>query len=99
MIFKKQLVDGKVVLIPVVLIPVLQEQERRCMRVSFGSHYTPKDKGGNPQSEGNDAHFICAEKNTIGMADGVGGLARYGVDAGKYARQLMSNVVTAVQKQ
>ena len=38
-------------------------------------------------------------RNTIGVADGVGGLARYCVDAGKYARQLMSNVVTAVQKQ
>ena len=67
MIFKKQLIDGKVVLIPVVLvpvvlIPVLQEHERRCMRVSFGSHYTPKDKGGNPQSEGDDVHFNCAEK-------------------------------------
>ncbi|KAK7842936.1 probable protein phosphatase 2C 55 [Quercus suber] len=104
MIFKKQRVDGKVVLIPVVLvpvvlIPVLQEQERGCMRMSFGSHYTRKDKAGNPQSEGDDAHFICAEKNTIGVADGVGGWARYGVDAGKYARQLMSNVVTAVQRQ
>ncbi|KAF3976151.1 hypothetical protein CMV_000647 [Castanea mollissima] len=109
MIFKKQCVDGKVVLIPivlvpvvlvlVVLIPVLQEQERGCMRMSFGAHYTPKDKAGSPQSEGDDAHFICAEKNTIGMADGVGGWARFGIDAGKYARQLMSNVVTAVQKQ
>ncbi|KAL0011766.1 hypothetical protein SO802_006874 [Lithocarpus litseifolius] len=69
------------------------------MRLSFGSHYTPKDKAGSPQSEGDDAHFICAEKNTIGVADGVGGWARYGVDAGKYARQLMSNVVTAVQRQ
>ncbi|KAM3700900.1 hypothetical protein ACB098_05G131700 [Castanea mollissima] len=92
MIFKKQCVDGKVVLVPVVLIPVLQEQERGCMRMSFGAHYTPKDKAGNPKSEGDDAHFICAEKNTIGVANGVGGWARY-------ARQLMSNVVTAVQKQ
>ncbi|KAL4627671.1 hypothetical protein ACB092_05G181800 [Castanea dentata] len=99
MIFKKQCVDGKLVLVPVVLIPVLQEQERGCMRMSFGAHYTPKDKAGNAQSEGDDAHFICTEKNTIGVADGVGGWARYGVDAGIYARQLMSNVVTAVQKQ
>ena len=33
------------------------------------------------------------------MADDVGDWARYGVDAGKYARQLMSNVVTAAQRQ
>ena len=94
MIFKKERVDGKVV-----LIPMLQERGRGCMRMSFGSHYTPKDKAGNPQSQGDDAHFIFAEKNTIGVADGVGGWARYGIDAGKYARQQMSNVVTAVQKQ
>ena len=93
MIFKKERVDGKVV-----LIPVLQEQGRGSIRMSFGSHYTPKDKAGNPQSQGDDAHFIFAEKNTIGVADGVGGWARYGVDTGKYAHQLMSNVVTAVQR-
>ena len=68
MIFKKERVDGKVV-----LIPVLQEPGRGCMRMSFGLHYTLKDKTRNPQSQGDDTHFIFAEKNTIGVADGVGG--------------------------
>ncbi|KAJ4842791.1 hypothetical protein Tsubulata_040658, partial [Turnera subulata] len=55
-----------------------------------GSFYIPK--GG----RGDDAHFICIEKQTIGVADGVGSYAREGIDAGKYARQLMSNAKNAV---
>ncbi|KAM3700898.1 hypothetical protein ACJW31_05G132800 [Castanea mollissima] len=101
MIFKKQHVDGKVALVPVVLIPVLQEQERGCMRMSFNVLYTRKDNSRNPQSEGDHARaaLVYIQENTIGVADVVGNWARYGVDAGKYARQLMLNVVTAVQKQ
>lgn len=33
----------------------------------------------------------------IGVADGVGGWADLGIDAGKYARELMSNSVSAVK--
>lgn len=33
------------------------------------------------------------------MADGVGGWADLGVDAGLYSRELMSNSVTAVQEE
>lgn len=46
--------------------------------------------------QGDDAHFICAEKKTVGVADGVGGWSKHGIDAGEYARQLMSNAEYAV---
>ena len=62
-----------------------------------GAFYIPKDNKLKPQGE--DAHFICAEEQTIGVADGVGGWARKGVDAGEYARELMANAVCAVEDQ
>ncbi|GLE06903.1 hypothetical protein PINS_up016572 [Pythium insidiosum] len=37
---------------------------------------------------GEDAWFVCS--NTVGVADGVGGWARKGVDSGEYSRTLMS---------
>ena len=80
------------------LMTMIQDQELRQTFNNIIFNYTPKDKAGNAQSQGDDAHFVFAEKNTIGVADGVGGWARYGVDTGKYAHQLMSNVVTAVQR-
>ncbi|KAL9255532.1 putative protein phosphatase 2C 55 [Drosera capensis] len=62
-----------------------------------GSYYLPhpdKEKTG-----GEDAHFICEEKRIIGVADGVGGWADVGVDAGEYARGLMSNSVAAIKEE
>ena len=60
-----------------------------------GSFYIPKQKDSKPQ--GDDAHFICAEKQTIGVADGVGGWSNKGVDAGQYARELIANCIKAIQ--
>ncbi len=34
----------------------------------------------------------------VGVADGVGGWARHGIDAGEYARQLMSNAWDALEE-
>lgn len=42
-------------------------------------------------SGGEDAHFISNTGQMIGVADGVGGWAEYGVDAGLFAQQLMDN--------
>ncbi|KAK9941057.1 hypothetical protein M0R45_017685 [Rubus argutus] len=56
-----------------------------------GCFYLPKHK-----PNGQDAHFICAKQNTIGVADGVGGWDKKGVDAGKYSRRLMINAVISV---
>lgn len=48
---------------------------------------------------GEDAYFICSEKQVVGVADGVGGWADYGIDAGEYARELMSQAMIAVQQE
>ena len=40
---------------------------------------------------GEDASFVGADGLSVGVADGVGGWAEQGVDAGIYARMLMSN--------
>lgn len=60
-----------------------------------GAFYISKAKESKPQ--GDDAHFICAEKQTVGVADGVGGWSKSGVDAGQYARGLMANCVKAIE--
>ncbi|MED6224774.1 hypothetical protein PIB30_087404 [Stylosanthes scabra] len=57
--------------------------------------YIPKSNLEKPLGE--DAHFICEEESTMGVADGVGGWAKHGIDAGDYARELMSNVAKAVK--
>ncbi|GLC41002.1 hypothetical protein PLESTB_000953400 [Pleodorina starrii] len=41
------------------------------------------------QKGGEDWYFIASNRRAIGVADGVGGWAEVGVDAGAYARQLM----------
>eukprot|EP00877_Chromochloris_zofingiensis_P009623 jgi/Chrzof1/4914/Cz15g04100.t1 len=40
---------------------------------------------------GEDAYFIASHQAAVGVADGVGGWAEVGIDAGAYARLLMSN--------
>ncbi|XP_022846285.1 probable protein phosphatase 2C 55 [Olea europaea var. sylvestris] len=57
--------------------------------------YIPKDNPLRPKGE--DAYFISESEQTIGVADGVGGWAIRGIDAGVYARELMSNVQDSVQ--
>ncbi|GFQ01242.1 probable protein phosphatase 2c 55 [Phtheirospermum japonicum] len=69
----------------------------RTLKLNSGSCYLPHpDK---EETGGEDAHFICTDEQAIGVADGVGGWAEVGVDAGKYARQLMSNSVGAIQEE
>ena len=65
------------------------------MRLLSGSCYLPHpDKA---EKGGEDAHFICEERGVVGVADGVGGWADVGVDAGEYARQLMSHSVSVIR--
>ena len=67
------------------------------MKLLSGSCYLPHpDK---EETGGEDAHFICVDEHAIGVADGVGGWADVGVDSGQYARELMSNSVTAIQEE
>ena len=63
------------------------------LRLFSGACYFP-----HPDKEftgGEDAYFICPDKQVIGVADGVGAWADMGVDAGEYARQLMSESLIA----
>lgn len=67
------------------------------MKLLSGSCYIPHpDK---EETGGEDAHFICVNEQAIGVADGVGGWADIGVNAGLYARELMSNSVSAIQEE
>lgn len=67
------------------------------MKLLSGSFYLPHpDK---EETGGEDAHFICVDEQAIGVADGVGGWADLGVDAGQYARELMSNSVNAIREE
>ncbi|OMO87627.1 phosphatase 2C (PP2C)-like protein [Corchorus capsularis] len=69
----------------------------KTLKLLSGSCYLP-----HPDKEdtgGEDAHFICADAQAIGVADGVGGWADLGVDAGLYSRELMSHSVNAIQEE
>ncbi|MCD7467791.1 hypothetical protein HAX54_005410 [Datura stramonium] len=55
------------------------------MRKAADPFYIPKYSKG---PLGEDAHIICIEGETIGIADGVGGWAKKGIDSGEYSRQL-----------
>ncbi|XP_057528565.1 probable protein phosphatase 2C 80 isoform X3 [Amaranthus tricolor] len=74
--------------------PVCKHEDQLSLKLHSASCYLPHpDK---VATGGEDAHFICEEKKVIGVADGVGGWADVGVDAGFYSRLLMSNSVTAI---
>ncbi|KAI4339875.1 hypothetical protein MLD38_024766 [Melastoma candidum] len=69
----------------------------KALRLLSGSCYLPHpDK---EETGGEDAHFICADEQAVGVADGVGGWAEIGIDAGLYSRELMSNSIMAVQEE
>lgn len=66
----------------------------RSLKLLSGSCSLPHPE--KEETGGEDAHFICSDKKAIGVADGVGGWAELGIDAGIYARELMSNSLSAV---
>ncbi|XP_055808267.1 probable protein phosphatase 2C 55 [Solanum dulcamara] len=68
-----------------------------CLKMVTGSLYLPKDNPKNPLGE--DAHFIHELYQTIGIADGVGGWAQKGIDAGMYARELMKNSLITIDNE
>ncbi|KAG6600603.1 putative protein phosphatase 2C 55, partial [Cucurbita argyrosperma subsp. sororia] len=69
----------------------------RTLKLLSGSCYLPHPA--KKETGGEDAHFICVDEQVIGVADGVGGWADVGVDAGEFSRELMSNSINAVQEQ
>lgn len=69
---------------------------KRTLKVKAGSCYLPKPK--NQRMNGDDAMFVCEEVMIAGVADGVGGWAREGIDPGEYARELMARAEEAVRR-
>ncbi|XP_022739661.1 probable protein phosphatase 2C 55 isoform X4 [Durio zibethinus] len=67
----------------------------KTLKLLSASYYMPHPA--KEETGGEDAHFICANEQAIGVADGVGGWAEVGINAGEFARELMSNSVAAIQ--
>eukprot|EP00884_Botryococcus_braunii_P015282 jgi/Botrbrau1/2437/Bobra.0395s0058.1 len=62
--------------------------------VAGGAAIPHPDKG----AEGEDAHFVSQDGlGAVGIADGVGGWALEGLDAGEYSRRLMKNALSLIQ--
>ncbi|XP_065019570.1 probable protein phosphatase 2C 55 isoform X2 [Musa acuminata AAA Group] len=73
-----------------------KKPSNRALKLLSGSCYLPHpDK---EETGGEDAHFLWDEQ-AIGVADGVGGWANHGVDAGQYSRALMSHSVDAIEEE
>ncbi|OVA18668.1 Protein phosphatase 2C (PP2C)-like domain [Macleaya cordata] len=66
----------------------------RTLMLLSGSCYLPHPA--KEETGGEDAHFICIDEQAIGVADGVGGWADVGINAGLFAQELMSNSVNAI---
>ncbi|PON98480.1 PPM-type phosphatase domain containing protein [Trema orientale] len=71
--------------------------KKKNLRMRSAPYYIPKGHKLKPLGE--DAHFVSPDQQTIGVADGVGGWASQGVDAGEYARELMHNSLDCVKKE
>ncbi|MFQ6634190.1 hypothetical protein Gotur_011708, partial [Gossypium turneri] len=76
-------------------LPVQTIPNKKSFRLVSGSCYLPHPA--KEETGGEDAHFICANDEAIGVADGVGGWVEVGIDAGEFARELMCNSVAAIQ--
>lgn len=64
------------------------------LKLVSGSCYLPHPA--KVETGGEDAHFICADEQAVGVADGVGGWADVGINAGEYARELMYYSMDAI---
>ncbi|KAF4377787.1 hypothetical protein CsatB_018344 [Cannabis sativa] len=60
------------------------------------SFYIPKQSKLKLKPLGEDAHFVSCDEQTIGVADGVSGWDKSGIDSGIYARSLIFNYANAI---
>ncbi|VAI58835.1 unnamed protein product [Triticum turgidum subsp. durum] len=63
-------------------------EEPRALRMNWASCYAPRHN--------EDAHFGHDEAGVVGVADGVGGYRKKGVDAGAFSRGLMTSAFLQV---
>lgn len=78
-------------------VPEALFSNARNLKMKAECCYLPKENYLKPLGE--DAHFICDKQQAIGVADGVGGWAKKGIDSGNYARELMDNAASVIQDQ
>jgi protein phosphatase PTC7 len=83
------------ILLPTTFLYRERLEEKRLLKMVAGAFYIPKGTSG-LKGKGDDALFICEEKQTIGVADGMGGWAAMGAYPGEYAPQLMANCLEAI---
>ncbi|KAM0942323.1 putative protein-serine/threonine phosphatase [Dioscorea sansibarensis] len=69
---------------------------KRALKMEAGWSYFPKPK--KKRKNGDDAMFVCEEVMIAGVADGVGGWAKQGIDPGEYARELMARSEGVVRR-
>ncbi|KAK4271773.1 hypothetical protein QN277_020415 [Acacia crassicarpa] len=67
------------------------------LKMDIGVTYLPKPNREKPLGE--DCYFMLSDRNTVGVADGVGGWSKKGIDAGKYALELMQHAMLATLRQ
>ncbi|XP_028791994.1 probable protein phosphatase 2C 55 [Neltuma alba] len=73
------------------------DHQRPNLKMVVGATYYPKRNPDKPQGE--DSYFVCTHRNAVGVADGVGGWSRKGIDAGQYSRELMQNALFSAVRQ
>jgi|UniRef100_A0A2K1YI60 protein phosphatase PTC7 len=64
-------------------VTVPDYESKGNLKMNLGFCYLPKKLESNPESLGEDAHFICQKRQTFGVADGVGGWAMKGIVMGE----------------
>lgn len=79
------------------IVLVRSENDGKSLKLVSGACNLPHPE--KLKTGGEDAYFICPDKQVFGVADGVGGWADLGIDAGEYARELMSQSLIAVQQE
>ncbi|KAI9120953.1 hypothetical protein K1719_007986 [Acacia pycnantha] len=67
------------------------------LKMDIGVTYLPKPNRKKPQGE--DCYFTLSNRNTAGVADGVGSWSKKGIDAGQYALELMQHAMLATLRQ
>ena len=67
---------------------------RRTLKLLVGAHLVPHPD----KKDGEDAFYASSRQQTLGVADGVGGSKREGVDPGAFSRRLLAHAVTERRK-
>ena len=67
---------------------------RRTLKLLVGAHLVPHPD----KKDGEDAFYASSRQAALGVADGVGGSKREGVDPGAFSRRLLAHAVSERRK-